>query len=98
MAFKQKLIDLFLLLTFPHVCLSVWISERIPPTLSAVIATSFAVLIGYLIFFDKPDIYYQLNEIWFLLLTAYLALPGLFFLARGFDKGGFDKDELEKED
>ncbi|WP_419904665.1 hypothetical protein [Kiloniella sp.] len=86
MAIKQVLINLLLLLTFPHVCISVWISERIPPALSAVIAASFALLLGYLVFFDKPDIYYQLTEFWLLVLTAYLALPGLFFLARGFDK------------
>ena len=86
MVIKQRIIDLLLLITFPHVCISVWISERIPPALSAVIAASFALFMGYLIFFDKPDIYYQLNEFWLLILTAYLSLPGLFFLARGFDK------------
>ena len=86
MALKKRLLDLFLLLAFPHVCLSVWISERIPPALSATLATAYAVGLGYLIFIDQPAFYYQLTQFWLLILAVYAALPGLFFLARGFDK------------
>ncbi len=86
MIFKQRLLDLFLLLLFPHLCLSVWVSERISPTLSIIITVLYAGGICYFLFINQPGFYYQLTQFWLLLITVYAALPCLFFLARGFDK------------
>ncbi|WP_421781818.1 hypothetical protein [Kiloniella litopenaei] len=83
---KQRLLDLFLLVLFPHLCLSVWISERVTPMTSMILTILYAGGICYFLFVDQPAIYYQLTQFWLLVTTVYVALPGLFFLARSFDK------------
>ncbi|WP_417454481.1 hypothetical protein [Kiloniella sp.] len=83
---KQHFLDLFLLVLFPHLCLSVWVSERVTPAISMILTILYAAGICYFLFVNQPDIYYQLTQFWLLVATVYAALPCLFFLARSFDK------------
>ncbi|MCZ4279989.1 hypothetical protein O4H49_04315 [Kiloniella laminariae] len=91
MTYRRHILEGLLYLLFPHVGLAVWISERVSPACSGVLAATYGLLLGYLIFIDRPVFSYHLSDLILVLLTLYIALPGLFFLARSFD--GEDEDD-----
>ncbi|WP_157230840.1 hypothetical protein [Kiloniella laminariae] len=91
MTSRQQIFEGLLYLLFPHVGISVWISERISPMASGILAAVYALLLSYLIFIDRPLFSYHFSSLSLVLLTLYIALPGLFFLARSFD--GEDEED-----